>query len=144
MCLNKIDLPYCLVEFFVVCPRLRQFWRVFGETRENNKEYNTRTCSVLGRPVAISRQSHAKIRDYEQSIAKLAYDNWSPCRKYSTLDSFPSYLFLGICGRISLTFRVICRRLFVRVGGIDHGHQSHAQIHSEKIHHTKTRTGQSC
>ena len=75
--------------------------------------------------------------------AKLAND-WSPCCKYSTLDSFPSYLFRGICGRISLTFRVICRRLFVRVGGIDHGHQSHAQIHSEKIHHTKTRTGQSC
>ena len=28
---NKIDLPYCLVVFFVVCPRLRLFWSVFGE-----------------------------------------------------------------------------------------------------------------
>ena len=28
---NKIDLPYCLVVFFVVCPRLRPFWSVFGE-----------------------------------------------------------------------------------------------------------------
>jgi len=25
MFLNKIDLPYCLVVFFVVCPRLRPF-----------------------------------------------------------------------------------------------------------------------
>ena len=31
MSLNKIDLPYCLVVFFVVCPRLRPFWSVFGE-----------------------------------------------------------------------------------------------------------------
>ena len=31
MFLNKIDLPYCLVVFFVVCPRLRPFWSVFGE-----------------------------------------------------------------------------------------------------------------
>ena len=29
--LNKIDVPYCLVVFFVVCPRLRPFWGVFGE-----------------------------------------------------------------------------------------------------------------
>ena len=29
--LNKINLPYCLVVFFVVCPRLRPFWSVFGE-----------------------------------------------------------------------------------------------------------------
>ena len=28
---NKIDLPYGLVVFFVVCPRLRPFWSVFGE-----------------------------------------------------------------------------------------------------------------
>ena len=54
MFLNKIDLPYCLVVFFVVCPRLRPFWSVFGElalfwcstatkrpeTRANNKEYH--------------------------------------------------------------------------------------------------------
>ena len=76
-------------------------------------------------------------------IQYFAYD-WSPCCKYSTLDSFPSYLFLGICRRISLTFGVICRSPFVRVGGIDHGHKSHAQIHSEKVHNTKTWTGQSC
>ena len=31
MFLNKIDLPYCLVVFFVVCPRLRPFWSVFGK-----------------------------------------------------------------------------------------------------------------
>ena len=31
MFLNKIDVPYCLVVFFVVCPRLRPFWSVFGE-----------------------------------------------------------------------------------------------------------------
>ena len=31
MFLNKIDVPYCLVVFFVVCPRLRTFWSVFGE-----------------------------------------------------------------------------------------------------------------
>ena len=29
--LNKIDLPYCLVVFFVVYPRLRPFRSVFGE-----------------------------------------------------------------------------------------------------------------
>ena len=29
--LNKIDLPYCFVVFFVVCPRLRPFWSVFDE-----------------------------------------------------------------------------------------------------------------
>ena len=29
--LNKIDLLYCLFVFFVVCPRLRPFWSVFGE-----------------------------------------------------------------------------------------------------------------
>ena len=56
MFLNKIDLPHCLVVFFVVCPRprLRPFWNVFRElalfwcatatkrpeTRANNKEYN--------------------------------------------------------------------------------------------------------
>lgn len=26
-----LELPYCLVVFFVVCPRLRPFWSVFGE-----------------------------------------------------------------------------------------------------------------
>ena len=31
MFLNKMYLPYCLVVFFVVCPRLRPFWSVFGE-----------------------------------------------------------------------------------------------------------------
>ena len=31
MFLNKIDVTYCLVVFFVVCPRLRPFWGVFGE-----------------------------------------------------------------------------------------------------------------
>ena len=31
MFLNKIDVPYCLVVFFVVCPRFRPFWSVFGE-----------------------------------------------------------------------------------------------------------------
>ena len=31
MFLNKIDLPYCLVVFFVVCPRLRPFWSLLGE-----------------------------------------------------------------------------------------------------------------
>ena len=31
MFLNKIDLLYCLVVFFVVCPPLRPFWSVFGE-----------------------------------------------------------------------------------------------------------------
>ena len=31
MFLNKIDVPYCLVVFFVVCPRLGPFWSVFGE-----------------------------------------------------------------------------------------------------------------
>ena len=31
MLFNKIDLPNCLVVFFVVCPRLRPFWSVFGE-----------------------------------------------------------------------------------------------------------------
>ena len=31
MFLNKIDVPYCFVVFFVVCPRLRPFWSVFGE-----------------------------------------------------------------------------------------------------------------
>ena len=31
MFLNKFDVPYCLVVFFVVCPRLRPFWSVFGE-----------------------------------------------------------------------------------------------------------------
>ena len=31
MFLNKGDVPYCLVVFFVVYPRLRPFWSVFGE-----------------------------------------------------------------------------------------------------------------
>ena len=31
MFLNKIDLPYCLVVFFVVCSRLGPFLSVFGE-----------------------------------------------------------------------------------------------------------------
>ena len=31
MFLNKIDLRYCLVVFFVVCSRLRPFSSVFGE-----------------------------------------------------------------------------------------------------------------
>ena len=31
MFLNKINLPYCLVVFFVVCPHLRLFWSIFGE-----------------------------------------------------------------------------------------------------------------
>ena len=31
MFVNKIDLPYCLVAFFVGCPRLRPFLSVFGE-----------------------------------------------------------------------------------------------------------------
>ena len=31
MFLNKVDVPYCLVVFFVVCLRLRPFWSVFGE-----------------------------------------------------------------------------------------------------------------
>ena len=29
--LNKINLPYCFVVFFVVCSRLRPFLSVFGE-----------------------------------------------------------------------------------------------------------------
>ena len=29
--LNKINLPYCFVVFFVVCSPLRPFWSVFGE-----------------------------------------------------------------------------------------------------------------
>ena len=48
MFLNKIDLPYCLVVFFVVCSRLRPFWKKKlaenaskrPETRANNKECN--------------------------------------------------------------------------------------------------------
>ena len=31
MFLNKIYSPYCLVVFFVVCPRLTPFWSVFGK-----------------------------------------------------------------------------------------------------------------
>ena len=31
MFLNKINLPYCLFVFFVVCPHLRPFWSVLGE-----------------------------------------------------------------------------------------------------------------
>ena len=31
MFLNKINQPYCLVVFFVVCPHLRRFWRVCSE-----------------------------------------------------------------------------------------------------------------
>ena len=31
MFLNKIDLPYCLVVFFVVCLNLRPFWSIFGK-----------------------------------------------------------------------------------------------------------------
>ena len=31
MFLNKVDVPYGLVVFFVVCLRLRPFWSVFGE-----------------------------------------------------------------------------------------------------------------
>ena len=31
MFLNKINLPYCFVVFFVVCSRLRPFWSVFGK-----------------------------------------------------------------------------------------------------------------
>ena len=31
MFLNKIDLPICLVVFFVVCPRLRPFWKKIGD-----------------------------------------------------------------------------------------------------------------
>ena len=54
MFLNKIDVPYCLVVFFVVCPRLRPFWRVFGElalfwcstakrkTRQNSDSWSVR------------------------------------------------------------------------------------------------------
>ena len=44
MFLNKIDVPYCLVVFFVVCPRLRPFWSVFGELA-------LFWCSTAGRTV---------------------------------------------------------------------------------------------
>ena len=50
---NKIDLPYCLVVFFVVCPRLRPFWRV--------------TCSELGPPVKkLSEKLRATTHGYSQ------------------------------------------------------------------------------
>ena len=48
MFLNKIDLPYCLVVFFVVCPRLRPLVFLLAvdtkiETPANNKECNKAT-----------------------------------------------------------------------------------------------------
>ena len=53
MFLNKIDVPYCLVVFFVVCPRLRPFWSVFGElalfwcpTAKRKKRQNSDSRSV--------------------------------------------------------------------------------------------------
>ena len=46
MSLNKIDLPYCLVLFFVVCPRLRPFWGVFGSTAKRKTRPNSDFRSV--------------------------------------------------------------------------------------------------
>ena len=65
MFLNKIDVPYCLVVFFVVCPRLRPFWSVFGElvlfscptAKQNSantarkQESRPRSCNEFGPPV---------------------------------------------------------------------------------------------
>ena len=55
MFLNKIDLPYCLVVFFVVCPRLRPLPGPFTRRRKHaaslpkaNEHDELRSCkSVL-------------------------------------------------------------------------------------------------
>ena len=41
MFVNKIDLPYCLVVFFVGCARLRPFKSVFGELALHQNSANS-------------------------------------------------------------------------------------------------------
>ena len=64
MFLNKIDVPYCLVVFFVVCPRLRPFWSVFGELAlfwcPTANTLGTRGFSRVRREFSVGR-SHERV-----------------------------------------------------------------------------------
>ena len=53
---NKIDLPYCLVVFFVVCPRLRPFWSVFGEL----------ACFWCSTAIKINTRQHRDFRSVQE------------------------------------------------------------------------------
>ena len=76
---NKIDLPYCLVVFFVVCPRLRPFWSVFGElacfwcstakikTRQHRDFRSVQECPSLERNNSSGKLSPASIPRQIQS-----------------------------------------------------------------------------
>ena len=66
MFLNKIDVTYCLVVFFVVCPRLRPFWSVFGELA-------LFWCPTAKRktffPTPLASKSHVRV--HEMSLGRL-------------------------------------------------------------------------
>ena len=53
---NKIDLLYCLVVFFVVCPRLRPFWSVFGEL----------ACFWCSTAIKINTRQHRDFRSVQE------------------------------------------------------------------------------
>ena len=53
---KKIDLPYCLVVFFVVCPRLRPFWSVFGEL----------ACFWCSTAIKIKTRQHRDFRSVQE------------------------------------------------------------------------------
>ena len=53
---KKNYLPYCLVVFFVVCPRLRPFWSVFGEL----------ACFWCSTAIKIKTRQHRDFRNNQE------------------------------------------------------------------------------
>ena len=81
--LNEIDLPYCLVVFFVVCPCLGPFWSAFGELTRHYSD----TCqakAVLTKPLEGTRGANG-------FVCRLQ-DAGYPRRAYF---SYPTYYAIG-------------------------------------------------
>ena len=76
MFLNKIDVPYCLVVFFAVCPRLRPFWSVFG---------------ALFKWCSTAKRKRLSSNEFGPPVTEL--DSTQSCYHYCQLVSFISQCF---------------------------------------------------
>ena len=65
MFLNKVNVPYCLVVFFVFYPRLRPFWGVFGKLA-------LFWCSTATRKTRQNSDSRRVCHSSERSVGGIA------------------------------------------------------------------------
>ena len=68
MFLNKIDLPYCLIVFFVVCPRLRPLPAPF--TRRRKHAASLSKANAL--QVCIFVTPFPSIAEYKSNISRFS------------------------------------------------------------------------